>query len=237
MAHDTFTQDGYLFYETSFTALNNSGVSGRAILLENQHDKTVTVQIMAEGLEPDMVHPQHIHGFEDGTDSKTPTIDQDGDKDGFVELAEGRDTYGPIQLNLTTASDDASEFTGMGAMFPTADADGTLYYRETFDFGDPGAGALDVYDAIRMLEAKEIVLHGLELPAGYGEGTDGEVDGSGGYIAVLPVASGELMPVAPAADVLEAAQMLGVPLDDVVDWNAVAAQVQANFETTGQYFL
>jgi hypothetical protein len=59
-------------------------------------------------------------------DAKSPTILQDDDGDGFVELAEGEETYGPIQLNLTLNPEDSAHDHGTEghdhtgeAMFPT----------------------------------------------------------------------------------------------------------------------
>jgi hypothetical protein len=229
-------------FQTKFEALNNSGVSGQAYVLFDMDARTVTVDIRAEGLEPGQVHPQHIHGFADDRDARNPTIRDDTDRDGFVELAEGLAGYGPIQLNLSTAPDDPSTFKGMTTAFPTADADGTLRYRATFDLGEDAGdeGAVDlraIFDAITPGDAKEIVLHGIELPEGFGEGTEGEVNGDGGYIAVLPVATGELEAVDDAADVLQAVGELGLMHAGIIDWNAVAAQVTANFEATGQWYL
>ena len=121
--------DGLHVYVTEFTALNNSGVDGHALLFLDEGNQTLTVKIWAEGLEPNQVHAQHIHGFNDDTDSKSPTIAQDDDRDGFVELGEGLATYGPIQLNLTLNPEDSQHDHGTGghdhtaaAMFPTADA-------------------------------------------------------------------------------------------------------------------
>lgn len=91
---------------------------------------SLRVQISAMGLDPAGVHPQHIHGNftvpptmgmngpffsgEGGTaaDSFTPTSDVDliangGDGDGFIEVAEGQMTYGPILINLTTVQNPA----------------------------------------------------------------------------------------------------------------------------------
>jgi hypothetical protein len=188
--------EGLHVYATQFTALNNSGVDGYALLVADEKSQTVTVHIRADGLEPGQVHAQHVHGFADDTDAKSPTIAQDADRDGFVELAEGLATYGPIQLNLTTESGDPAQFTGMmGIAFPTADADGKLRYTETFRFDRSDPDQRMVFEAITPLENKEIVLHGLTVQGGSGDGTMGEVDGSGGYKAVLPVASGELREV------------------------------------------
>ena len=59
---------------------------GYAALLLNKEAQTLTVHIRAEGLEPNQVHVQHIHGFPDDKASRSPTIRGDADRDGFVEL-------------------------------------------------------------------------------------------------------------------------------------------------------
>jgi hypothetical protein len=185
-------------YATEFTALNNSGVDGHALLFLDEGNQTLTVKIWAEGLEPNQVHAQHIHGFPDDKDANTPTIAQDADRDGFVELAEGLVKYGPIQLNLTLNPEDSAHDHGTtghdhtgDAVFPTADEDGVLRYSETFHFDRDDPNARAIFDDIVPLQRKEIVLHGLTLREGQG-GDGGEADGTAGYKDVLPVASGEL---------------------------------------------
>jgi hypothetical protein len=171
-------------------------VHAHALLFLDQEDQTLTVHIRAEGLEPGQVHAQHIHGFANDMDAKTPTIAQDDDLDGLVELLEGLQTYGPVQLNLTTEPGDPGQFTGMmGIAFPTADADGKIRYTETFRFDLSDPGQKMVFDNITPLENKELVLHGLTLREGQGRDAPGvmdEADGTAGYKGVLPVASGEL---------------------------------------------
>jgi hypothetical protein len=244
MAHDTYVQDGKLLYSTDLNALNNSGVDGRVVMLLDQDTQTLTVDIQASGLEPGPMHIQHIHGFADNSDAKSPTIAQDTDGDGFVELAEGLATYGPIQLNLTLNPDNAVHDHGTEghdhtdeAVFPTVGEDGKLSYREVFTFSADDPNAQAIFDGITPLEAKEIVIHGMTTSANQGVGTEGEVDGTAGFKLVLPVASGELEGIAPAADVLQAIGDLDLNPNEVVDWNAIAAEVTANFEATGQWFI
>ena len=186
-------------FATTFTALNNSGVAGRALLALDLGQGTLTVDIRARGLEPDQMHIQHIHGFTDGTDAQSPTTLQDTDHDGYVELGEGAVQYGPILLNLSLDPADSAHDHGTAghdhtanAMFPTADAHGRIHYQEVFHFDPTDANAQAVLDSLLPLGAKEVVLHGLSAPEGAGMGTDGEIDGSAGYKLVLPVASGEL---------------------------------------------
>ncbi|HEV7265300.1 MAG TPA: hypothetical protein VGN83_10315, partial [Falsiroseomonas sp.] len=120
-----------------------------------------------------------------------------------------------------------SQLTGMGATFPTADADGMISYRQTFSFADLGMTGESVFDDISPLEAKEIVLHGLDLAAGQGE-NGGEADGTPGYKLVLPVAAGELREVMGAEAVVEAVDELGMFEAGLIDWNAVAADQAVN---------
>jgi hypothetical protein len=93
-----------------------------------------------------------------------------------------------------------------------------------------------VLDAIMPLGAKEIVLHGQTLAEGQGGGT-GEADGTAGFKAVLPVASGELSEITAAGDVVEAVARLGLDKATVLDRGAIAEQVLADFEATGAWFL
>ena len=66
---------------------------------------------------------------------------------------------------------------------------------KTFAGLDPPLGANTDKTALFPLENRHIVIHGLTVGAGFGTGTDGEVDGTAGYKAVLPVANGELVRV------------------------------------------
>lgn len=186
------------FYVTNLTTLNGSGVTGEVIIGLDVDTGRITVAISAAGLVPDQVHIQHIHGFLDGTDAKVPTLAQDSDGDGFVELGEGLATYGPILLNLSTNHDNGSggdngHSHGGLSGFPTA-PDGTIWFVESYD---ATAGMLGEDP---MLDLREIVIHGMNVPDGAGAGTLGEVDGTGGYKLVLPAASGELVEIGSAKE-------------------------------------
>lgn len=202
-------------YTAKLTPLNGSGVSGRAALTLDRN--YLTVKIHATGLEADSLHPQHIHGrFSGGTsgtpiDSVSPTLANDTDGDGFIEVAEGGAAYGPIILPLSSPPATS----GATQVFPTAPG-GVINFRETYDltknelFFDP-VNKLDFKGSdVLPLDLREIVLHGLTL--GDGDGANGgEANGLAGYKAVLPVASGEIRVVPlPAGIVLLGTALFGL---------------------------
>ena len=178
-------------YTTRFTELNGSGVSGVAVIGYDVQTDRIFVSIQAEGLEPGQAHIQHIHGFmadENGViqDSVVPTLANDTDGDGFVELGEGAPVYGGILLTLANDNNNGNgNFNPDQAMTPMPDADGSLDYFETFRLPEQDLGEDP------MLALREIVLHGLTLDEGDGA-NGGEADGTAGYKATLPVAAGSL---------------------------------------------
>ena len=171
-------------YVANLSPLNGSGVSATYNLSLDGTMLTVTAQ--GSGLEAGLPHPQHIHGLigADAPMTATPSLAQDTDGDNFIELAEGQVTYGPVILPLTSPPG------GAVADFPTA-PDGSFMFTETYDLTDPSvfAGGFGISDLL-VLDNREIVLHGMTVAQGVGAGSSGEVDGSGGYLAVLPVAAG-----------------------------------------------
>ena len=178
------------YFTAMLTELNGSGVTGKANLTHDTTADLLTVHIVASNLVPGMVHPQHIHGRLDpagnAIESNVPTRAVDMDNDGFIEVAEGQETYGPVILPLTSPP-------GAGLPgFPTA-PDGNLDFLQTYDLDDPGIFA-DGFSGEDLLPLvlREIVLHGDFDPPGVGDGTTGEIDGTDGYEPSLPVAAGEI---------------------------------------------
>lgn len=179
-------------FSVNFTQINGVGANGTAQLTLNDEATSLLVEVMATGLEAGGVHLGHIHGlFSEVTtgtpvDSTTPTLAQDTDGDGFIELAEGLVTYGPILIDF-------------GNVDP--DLDGTVNYSQTFDLTDAAtfAGSYDRFDLLgadlMSLDLREVVIHGMTVAPGIGEGTPGEVDGTNGYLVLLPVLSGEIQAV------------------------------------------
>ena len=204
--------DNLSYFAADLQPLNGSGVTADVQITVDSDANTIRVQYQATGFDPLTLHPGHIHGLFQGgpqtsgdpppaADSVSPTIANDmaGDNDGFIEVAEGLSSYGNILMPLT----NVEGIDGDGdANFPLSDALGNLNYDVTFDLTDSGnfedpmnPGLMLDSGDIFPLNLREIVLHGDFVAPGPGAGTPGEVDGTNGYLATLPVASGEIVAV------------------------------------------
>ena len=103
-SYETFLQGADSYWSLDLAAMNNSGVTGTAILAINtEADGTryLNVSMVAEGLTPSVQHAQHVHGTFDPdtgevTDARMPVTADDADMDGFVEVFEGLAAYGDI---------------------------------------------------------------------------------------------------------------------------------------------
>ncbi|MFN3168429.1 MAG: PEP-CTERM sorting domain-containing protein [Phycisphaeraceae bacterium] len=177
------------YYTVDLQPLNGSNVTGNAVLIVNSEDNTLRINVNAFNVEPGQDHLMHIHGRFDESgapiDSLTPTLDDDADGDGYVEVLEGLPKYGDILLPLETQNDSL----------------GLFAYTQTFDLSDdalffsPVSGEDYRASDLFPLNFRELVIHGKTVATGEGIGTGGEVDGTGGYKTTLPVAAGEIVGV------------------------------------------
>ena len=156
-------------YRATLSPVNPTSARGEAKL--TQSGRSLTVRITASGLEPGGAHLSHIHGLSDGrraVESSCPSRAQDTDGDGFVELAEGARTYGPIIVDFMNIDPDQ---------------DGNVDFTTTVE--------LSANAAAMPLNKRHIVVHGMSVGA-VGAGTPGEVDGQAEYKVLLPVLCGEI---------------------------------------------
>lgn len=161
-------------YRADLRPLNNSGAQGTAMLRLSADQRSLTVMIRASGLEAGGAHISHIHGRSANgqpVDSTCPTLAQDTDRDGFVELVEGQAAYGPILIDFDNIDPNQ---------------DGVVTFTKSI--------RLTGSEGVLPLADRHIVIHGKTVGA-VGAGTPGEVDGTAGYKIVLPVLCGEIQAV------------------------------------------
>jgi hypothetical protein len=148
-------------YTADLETLNDSGATGTATITVS--GTTVTVDIQASGLSPNLPHAQHLHGdgdFDEEYVCPPPSADTDGD--GFISVAEGVPFYGAIQVSLTTTGDTSADSGLALDRFPVADADGDLTYSRTFTVSEEIAA---------NMELLHVVQHGIDI------NESGEYDG------------------------------------------------------------
>lgn len=188
-------------FTAAFQPVNGSGVTG-TVRVSIDGDQ-LSVQVDASGLEPARDHGLHIHGpvaaGHTPQDSVPLSAGLDSDHDGFIELGEARPAAGPVLMDLGT---------------PTAAADGRLHFAQSFALDAlPGLAQGATVADLLPLDFRAVELHGLSVGAGSGAGTGGEVDGTAGYKATLPVAGASLQPAGPAptttAENVEGTTILG----------------------------
>lgn len=195
-SYETFLRGADAFWSVDLAAMNNSGVTGTAVLsINTEMDGTryLNISMTAEGLTPSVQHAQHVHGTFDAdgnpTDARMPVIADDADRDGFVEVLEGLAAYGDILLPLVDAAKE----------LPMTDANGQLTFIQSYNLGDdsnfmsPVSGNSYTAEDLMPLALREIVIHGQVVGSGFGAGTGGEINGmQDGYVGLLPVAAGEI---------------------------------------------
>ncbi len=201
---------GHETYHSELRALNGSGVSGKAALVHQ--DNQLGVAIEADGLTPNQIHPQHIHGKNHPEVAFCPsTTEDDANGDGFLSVIEGAPDYGPIKLNLTnpqtefgTPPTPALFFPFAGTPdnnnFPKADANGNISFEGEFTFDQNDPNAVAAQESLMPLEDQHIVLHGAPAP----QSVDADAFEAVGlpvnedpnaviYDPLLPVACGEIV--------------------------------------------
>lgn len=169
--------------------LNNSGVTGKATF-KYKEGRQFLAQVHAEGLVPNMVHPQHIHGFEDSSkDAVCPPMSAAGE-DGLLELPDGLPFYGPVLVPL-----DVNLVPLMVEAFPMANANGRINYAQSTELSQLIMAIDEAQEGHQTLNDlnlhhRTVVLHGAFVKDGQivPAGTEGAE-----YIATLPVACGEIV--------------------------------------------
>jgi hypothetical protein len=109
-------------YFAELSELNDSGASGDAVMTISEDGETMTVELVADGLNLDGPHAMHIHGIvEDGEvlASTCPTLAEDTNGDGVVTVVEGAARYGAVQLSLTTGGDTSPDSALAVERFPS----------------------------------------------------------------------------------------------------------------------
>jgi hypothetical protein len=179
-------------YSGLFEILNGSAVAGVTDLRLDDTENLFEVSVEAGALDPGITHAQHIHAG-----ATCPTMADDANGDGFVDVVEGLGNYGGILLPL-----DSDFSTQAGGEYPEADAEGVLDYLNASAY-DAAIASLTPEDDDPFVEldggflpgTRTVVLHGVADTMALPE-TVQTLEGMSRQ-ATLPVACAELERVSP----------------------------------------
>lgn len=183
----------------TFQAVNGSGVSG-SVRVSISGDQ-LHIQADVNGLETGQAHQMQIHGLtatgHTPEDSVALSSGLDADHDGFIELHEAQSAAGPVLMDL-------------GNQTPAAD--GSVHFDHTYALQSlPGLAQGATVADLLPLDFRSVEIHGLSVTGTAGAGTTGEVNGTAGYKADLPVASADLHAQGAATATTAAAAATDVP--------------------------
>lgn len=118
-------------YRAKLSALNSSvtgsEASGDVEITISGDD--VKIHITVAGVPPSMEHWQHFHGFpEPGKSAEIPTMEQDANGDGIIDLIETEPVSGTTMVPF---NDDPAAMAVASDTYPKSDANGAYTYDKT----------------------------------------------------------------------------------------------------------
>jgi hypothetical protein len=122
-------------------------------------DGKLAVSIDLEGLTPGLMHLQHFHGFADGKDAVCPTVKEDTNGDGYVDLIETEPVAGTTMLpfHAHPATLEIPNDT-----YPVADNKGVASYQHTDQIDALEKALKDKFKAPVLDLAKRVIfVHGV----------------------------------------------------------------------------
>ena len=139
------------------TGVTSTSTTGEARFVVNGDKLTITIDV--RGAPPDTVHWQHFHGFKDGQAASCPSMAEDANHDGIVDLIEAGKTSGTTMVPFIThpASMDIAHGT-----YPQADGKGAYHYQETVSLKALDAAFAKEFPGQKLDLAKRVVfIHGV----------------------------------------------------------------------------
>jgi hypothetical protein len=190
---DTTSGDGLVTYSATLSPLNGSGASGTALIEADFGGGVFSVAVSASGLD-DRSHPQFLFA-RPGVGSECPTVADDANADGVVDVVEATAATGGILLpfdnDISTQDVNVAGFPQSGSTVDYFTSTAMRDVQTALLRDDPDAADLTVTlgaDASLFLEDFVVVLHG----------TSGAVPGTAQSVlgldaaTTLPVACGVL---------------------------------------------
>lgn len=139
------------------TSVTHTQTTGEARFVVDGDTLTITIDV--RGAPPDTVHWQHFHGFKDGQAATCPSVADDANHDGIIDLIETGKTAGTTMVPFINhpARMDIAHGT-----YPKADANGDYHYQETVSLKALDAAFAKEFPGQKLDLAKRVVfIHGV----------------------------------------------------------------------------
>lgn len=169
------------------TTVSEMTPAGRAEFRVTGDNLTITVT--EQGLAPDTMYMQHLHGFMNDEDAKCATSEEDFNKDGIVDIREAAVASG---IDMIPMTDDPASLEINSKTYPKTNDQGMIQYTQTVSLPELREAVKAKYGVEELdLEDMVFMLHGIapekELP--------GTVKSEHGLPpqAVLPIACGKIV--------------------------------------------
>lgn len=155
-------------YEAELQPVNSKVIDGKAAgkVSFERTGSQLLVTVTTKGLEPKLMHLQHLHGSRDGMEARCAPESADANDDEFVDLIE---THRYSGVTLFPLHDDPPSLEIKTDTYPTSDADGAYTYEQTVDWDELSEAVADEYDLDDLdLDRMVVYVHGVpddfELP-------------------------------------------------------------------------
>jgi hypothetical protein len=141
------------------TTVTGQAATGEARFTINGDRLTITVR--AQGVAPNIIHWQHLHGFSDARSAACPANGADANSDGIIDLIE---TAPMAQMTMVPLHDDPVSMEIPRDTYPKASAKGTLQYQKTVSLSALQEAFAKAFAGPKLdLDRRVLMMHGVPL--------------------------------------------------------------------------
>ncbi|MBG9983227.1 hypothetical protein HZY86_09165 [Aerococcaceae bacterium DSM 111020] len=162
-------------------------VTGYAELIEQE--ELLIIKIEAQGTPPNMMHWSHFHGFTDDRKGKVPTIADDTNGDGIIDLPE---LYAVAGQTMVPFDDAPHNMCIPHDNYPHSDAEGNWSYSYEVPLKDLRAKFKEKFGTDDLqLNKRTVLIHGVPDTINLPDTVQGTVKEYGPH-TTLPIGVGEI---------------------------------------------
>ena len=155
-----------------------------------QEEEELKIKLEMFDTPANIQHWEHFHGFPDGKEAQVPTLAQDSNGDGWIDLPETESVSGTTMGPLDNAP---HEMTIPNDGYPVADAKGYYSYEKTVPLKALKAKFKEVFGTDDLqLEKRVVYIHGIPRSLDIPDTVGGKLTESYDQYVTLPIAAGKI---------------------------------------------